>query len=118
LYIDYIYFKGKFPQTKITANDFDMLCLKACKEIDNACTGVIEITDNVKMCACELINYIYDSENATAAYGVNSESVGDYSVSYASKAQQISDDKRKKRDIITFWLGNALTYRGVSRHVL
>lgn len=109
-----------FPDSKVKAYDFPRLCERAQREIENAVSGNVEVTADVKMCCAELVNYEATAElNGEAVAGVNSESVGDYSVSYASAGERRATAKATKQDIIRFWLGKSgISYRGVGRSVL
>ena len=120
MFVDYQYYIHHFPQSAVKLEEFTLLAKKATREIENAVTGTIDVTDDVKMCCCELINYEAEAESNNAqSTNINSESVGDYSVSYASAAERRQNSKTAKADIIRFWLGKqGLNYRGVSRRVL
>jgi len=119
--IDYDYYIRHYPKSSVTISEFTVLNKRAQREIENAVTGTIDTTDdNVKMCACELINYLAKTdETATEKSGIiASESVGDYSVSYRSETERRNAAKAEKVDIIRFWLGKSgIAYRGVSRRV-
>lgn len=72
------------------------------------------ISENIKMCCCEVAEQIYNYEKTENNNGISSESVGGWSKSYESSSnrQRLSDKKIKL--IIYKWLsGTGLLYRGV-----
>jgi len=113
-YDDYInlYLNGR--DVLIPSTTFGYYSLKATNEIRSRVYGeIIIIDDDVKNCTCEIAEYLYNVEqnvNSTsenAVKGINSESVGGYSISYGtSVSSEYSIDNRKSTitDIINKWL--------------
>lgn len=118
-YVDYddyinVYLNGR--DVLIPSAAFGYYSLKATNEIRSRVYGdIIVIDDDVKNCACEVAEYIYNLEknvnstSANAVKGISSESVGGYSVSYGtSVATEYSIENRAANisEIIMKWLGN------------
>lgn len=73
----------------------------------------LDISDEVKMCCCELAEQVYSFETKSNV-NVTSERVGDYSVSYENGENAQSAYETKTQDIIYKWLaGTGLLYRGL-----
>ena len=120
MFIDYNFYISRYPKDAVPVEQFSGLCYKAQREIENAVAGSVDVTDDVKECTAELINYIAqcDAAEAATATNITSERVGDYSVSYVSAAEKRQQQKARRLEIIKFWLGKSgLNYRGVARHV-
>lgn len=75
------------------------------------------IPDEVKCCACELAEYLYNlDQKKEESTGKTSEKVGDYSVNYESQSTVKENSDAEIYQIIQKWLADTgLTYRGVRR---
>lgn len=90
--------------------DFIRFAFRAKKEIDNATfKRITEVTDDIKHCMFELIEYISANMQNGTVSGVTSVSNDGYSVTYAGGKN--GDDNIY--DIISTYLPAELLYRGV-----
>lgn len=73
------------------------------------------IPQSVKMCCCELAESIFSRDRILSKNnGISSESVGGWSVNYASSSDVNSEFKKTVKNIIFKWFADAdLLYRGV-----
>ncbi len=73
------------------------------------------IPQAVKMCCCELAESIFSRDMVLSKNnGISSESVGGWSVNYASPSDVNSEFKKTVKNIIFKWLADTgLLYRGV-----
>lgn len=120
IYADETYYNSEYlagKQAVITAA-YTYYFREASRILDALTFGNIKednVTDNVRMCCCELAESLYtsDKEQAKSA-GKTSESVQGWSVSYASQADQQASLNGKVGDIVTKWLsGSGLLFSGV-----
>lgn len=86
---------------------FNILEFEARRKIDeqthNRLVGIEEIPQEVKMCEYKIMNTVlkqYDEINR----GINSESVGSYSVSYSNAKDIIEDKNTEIQDLISSYL--------------
>ncbi len=118
-YVDYEYYKDTFKGSMVS-DDFikqerkaELLLNK--ETFGNITTSTI-ITDGIKMCICELADYLHMSEMESRNQNVTSEKVGEYSVSYVSQAERDSLFSKKVRETVKLYLNNPddspLLYRG------
>lgn len=110
MYIDYEYYSNVYGG-KVKEEDFSRLEIKAAGILNYYTFNRIEeVTENIKMAMCELIDNIneYDQKEGKE---ISSETVGSYSVSYSDKFKV--SNKRKQKSIIIKWLPSSLVYRGV-----
>ena len=127
-YVDYSYYEKNYLQGReavIPSTSFDFYAMKATNEIRNRIYNVVMIVDeDVKNCACEIAEFLYEEDMAQKAItqstskGIASESVGEYSVSYAtSKSDEYSARNREVKisTIMRNWIGHkGLMNRGVT----
>lgn len=74
----------------------------------------LAILTEVKMATCEIAEAFYNNNEATSLTAKRSETVGQYSVSYADQKQAQNEFNAQLRSILSRWLGNTdLLYRGV-----
>lgn len=106
------YLKGR--EAALNKSDFDFYAVKATKVIEQYTFGRVEtVTDDVKNCCCELAENMQAEAKTSGRSGVTSERVGDYSVSYASAADERTERSAECRHILRLWLGSTgLLYRG------
>jgi lysozyme family protein len=121
-YVDYSYYMNTYKGSKITSeSEFVSSERKAelylNRETYGNITSETDISDNVKMCICELAEASYSFESVTHDKSITSERVGDYSVSYASQVETDNNYKKAIRDTIHLYLDNPvdahLLYRGL-----
>lgn len=120
IYADETYYKSEYlsgKQAVITAA-YTYYFREASRILDTLTFGNItedNVTDNVRLCCCEIAESLYTSEKEQAqSAGKTSESVQGWSVSYASGAEQQTQLNGKVGDIVTKWLsGSGLLYSGV-----
>lgn len=109
------YLLGKEPV--ITAG-FLFFSMQASRIIDsftfNRLLEESEITENVKMCCCELAESLFLSEQNNDLGNKTSEKIGSYLVHFESKTDTLKTDRIRQKSIITKWLANTgLLYSGV-----
>lgn len=120
IYADETYYKGEYlagKQAVITAA-YTYYFREASRVLDTLTFGNIKednITDNVRMCCCEIAESLYTSEKEQAkSVGKTAENVQGWSVSYASGTDQKAQLNAAVGDIATKWLsGSGLLYSGV-----
>lgn len=118
-YVDYNYYVNNYLQGReqvVPTTSFNFYSMKATTEIRNRIFDKpIVIDEDIKNCTCDLAEYFYRDDtntltvNKTSQNGISSESVGEYSVTYATtKSEEYSLTNREQnvKNIINFWLGN------------
>lgn len=92
-YADYEYYNNEYLLGKaalISAADFNYYEAKAAGKVDYYTFGRLktstDIPEEVKKCVCDIAEKLHEYDKAVK--GITSEKVGDYSVSYESKAVQ------------------------------
>ncbi len=102
------YLSGK--EVVIDTASFDFYSRKATQLINTATFGrIVEVTDEIKMCCCEVAESFYNQDNDERE---TSEKVGSYSVTKNVKSD--SDYSRERTGIIrAYLLDTGLLYRGV-----
>lgn len=115
-YADYTYYIDIYKGRILLERDFAYYSERAAEFMDNVTFGRIKtqncalFEDNIKKCNCELAEYAYKSNMRN----IISETIGDYSVSYAQYAQQAADIRKNQYQIIAkHLLDTGLMYRGV-----
>lgn len=122
-YADYTYYTGTFLGSAIAAADFAALALRASAIIDQitfdrAAVVVAAATDTatiakIKNATCAIAEEIQAVNASGGQDGLQSESIGNYSVSYnQSSAKQLTSEQ-KYYNAARLWLANTdLLYRG------
>lgn len=111
MYVDYEYYSDVYGG-KVKENNFVNLEIKA-SIILNYYTfnRVKEVTENIKLAICELIDFMYIDEK-NEGKEIESESVGSYSVKYQKKS--VYAKQREQKKILNKYLGHTnLLYRGI-----
>ena len=74
-----------------------------------------ELTEDVKMCCCELAESICVEERSRhQSSEKTSEKIGTYSVTYGDASAAVQTERIMQKQIINKWLGNTgLLYKGV-----
>lgn len=116
-YTDYDFYKNKYGGDLVPSNEkFEFYCRRATRYIKNNTLGNVDeanIPDEVKMCCCELCELDYELDNNNKPKGIQSEKVGEYSVTFES-TQNIKESYEKDQNkILRLWLADTgLLYRG------
>jgi len=116
-YSDYVSLGGTLDQPS-----FNVLEFEARRRIDevthNRLVGYEEIPDEVKMCEFNIIDNILKSYNEVNR-GIDSETVGSYSVNYSDVSQIVKNKNAEIEDMIITYLygvivnGEHIIYCGV-----
>lgn len=107
-YADYTFYTSEYLGSAIAEADFDRLALRASEEIDHITferAAAVTDTDTIiliKKATCAVAETLQTIEKAGGAVGVQSERVGNYSVTYAegSPMQQTKDDQVRMAAVI------------------
>lgn len=116
-YVDYNYYKNSFGGTAVPEENFLNLSVQASAFIDyitfNRLKGEsVQISDEVKMATCAVMDEIKKINDNGGIK--SSESIGDYSVSYANVENSSKSEYKVKYSAAALYLGHTgLLYRGV-----
>lgn len=109
-YADYEYYTATYGGRVIPAADFPRLAERASAYIDKTTFGrITDVTDKIRNCCCEIAEFY--QRNGTDGALKSAESVGGYSVSYASSGVGVQE---ALNNICHTWLSADLLYRGVN----
>ena len=115
-YADYAYYTDTYKGAVIDAASFDSYAAKATQTIKLYTFNRIvddNIPEEVKMCCCELAEYLYKQDNKDHDEDVQSEKKGEWSNTYVSGKEAEEIRQIKIREIIYNWLAmTGLLYRG------
>ena len=115
-YADYDYYINDYlhGQEAMSRDDFDFFAVRASKVIErHTFSRIEEVTEAIKSCCCELAECLQSEYSADNQNGETSESVGSYSVSYASATDRHRESQQEYSRILHLWLGDTgLLYRG------
>lgn len=115
-YADYEYYTGTYKGAVIDTASFDMCARKATQIINQHTFGRVQegnIPEEVKMCCCELAEYLYKQDSKDHDEDVQSEKKGEWSNTYVSGMEAEEIRQIKIREIIYNWLAmTGLLYRG------
>lgn len=110
-YADYEYYNNEYLLGKaalISAADFNYYEAKAAGKVDYYTFGRLktstDIPEEVKKCVCDIAEKLQEYDKAVK--GITSEKVGDYSVSYESKAVQKDNCDNEIKDCIKNYLSH------------
>ena len=118
-YADENYYKNKYLSGReaVITSAFDFYFLKATKIIDRyTFNRITQVSDDISNCCCEIAELIFSDEQLskkTENGGKSSESVGSWSVSYASQQDAKITLESKIQSALRYWLPADLLYRGV-----
>ena len=87
--LDYIFYTKEYGGTLVNEKDFPFFSKKSIREIQKACNQELcecDFTDQVKMVACELVDFLYNN-NKTISKNLSSVSVDGVSESYGNNAE-------------------------------
>ena len=122
-YADYAYYTGTYKGAVIDTASFDLHARKATQEIRKYTFNRIDdanIPDDVKMCCCELAEYLCqkkaaDQETEAGLKGLSSETTGGHSANYESAEAREQAHNNVVKGIIYDWIAmTGLLYRGCS----
>lgn len=122
VYADVAFYTDKYllGRKPVISAGFDYYARSVSRIMNNLTFGRIdklpELTDDIRMCCCELAENCYTNEKERkAAGGKTSEKNGTYSVTYSEKVLSRYDiDPVDTMHIINKWLGGTgLLYRGI-----
>src|SRR5690349_13669745 len=122
-YADFTYYSNTFLGTAIAETDFPRLALRASGVLDQLTFGRVapivtaatdtETIDKIKMATCEVAEELQREDSAGGADGLQSESQGQYSVSYGSNSSRSKTNKTKQNEAANLWLANTgLLFKG------
>lgn len=105
-------------KSAVITSDYEYFFREASLMINQYTFGNIDpenIPQAVKMCCCELAESIFSRDMILSKNnGISSESVGGWSVNYASSSDVNSEFKKAVKNIIFKWLADTgLLYKGV-----
>ena len=110
-YADYEYYNNEYllgKEALIIAADFNYYEAKAAGKVDYYTFGRLktstDIPEEVKKCVCDIAEKLHEYDKAVK--GITSEKVGDYSVSYESKAVQKDNCDNEIKDCIKNYLSH------------
>lgn len=118
-YADYYFYSSVFYGNRVAQEDFPRLSMRASEYIRGMTRGLSDKVpekdqDAVRMAVCAVAEVIQDEERLSAQSfsgekRVSSETVGSYSVSYASPAMSGAETEyisSRKRDALLIYLSN------------
>lgn len=123
VYANFAYYIGTFLGTAIAEANFPRLALRASAVIDQitvdrvapivtAGTDTATI-DKIKMATCAIAEELQKQDAVDNTDGIQSESQGNYSVSYATSSAKLKTNLQKQQDAARTWLANTfLMYPG------
>lgn len=119
MFADYSYYLNEYLcgiDSVLDEKSFSFYQRKAQQRIKQYTHGNIDesaVPDCVKLCCCELSEYLFNAEKATPAMGVASESTGDISVSYKNEDFSSVVGRETKRIIYSYLADTGLLFGGV-----
>ena len=115
IYADFDYYTNTYGGTKIDDDDiFRRIADIASSEMSMYAPGITEATDEVKKCCCEIVDAICSYEALRENSRIQSEKVGNYSVTYASPSSLSVQRNEEIQSIISRRLMNTgMMYRGI-----
>ncbi len=120
-YADFAYYKDTYKGTVLDAASFDTYARKATQTIRQYTFNRVkdnDIPDDVKMCCCELAEYlskkeVADQDTEAGIKGLISETTGGHSASYETAEAREQAHNNIIKGIIYNWLVfTGLLYRG------
>ena len=109
-YAEYSYYTGTYLGTAIASDSFARLAMRASQKIDRLTFGRAEddedYTDEIKMAMCAVADVLYTHEQE-GSDGIQSERVGDHSVTYAGNSDKMKTLDDKCRDAAKEYLGDS-----------
>ena len=119
MWVDYEFYAVKylcFREGVIPREEFEYYERRAEFEIKRyiGMNEIYEITDNLKLCCCEVAELLCKSDKSGITSGIVSEHTGDLSVSYESAETRAKSLARDIRSCVYKYLADTgLLYRGI-----
>ena len=116
-YADYAFYTGTYLGDVIASTDFNRLALRASAYVDrltfDRAASDMENTTAIKMAVCAVAEELQTIEQEGDVGGIQSESVGSLSVTYASTSiKQHSTTKRLEEAARLYLAGTFLMFKG------
>jgi hypothetical protein len=118
-YTDYTYYTNTYLGTAIASIDFARLALRASATIDNltfdraAVETDVATIDKIKMATCAVAEELQKQDLADGTDGIQSESVGSYSVSYAENSgKRLTNEMKQSKAAKLYLSSTGLMFRG------
>jgi len=123
VYADYTFYTGTYLGNAIASADFAALALRASAVIDQitfdraavvitVATDTVTI-DKIKKATCAVAEELQTQDAAGGTDGITSESIGNYSVSFAVGAKKTLTSGQQLANAAGLWLANTdLLFRG------
>jgi hypothetical protein len=116
-YADYTYYTGTYLGEDIPSASFARLSARASQKIDRLTFGRAaddeDYTDEIKMAMCAVADTLYSYEQGGSVSGIQSERVGDLSVTYAGTSSKQMPITAQCRQAAVEYLGSTgLMYAG------
>ena len=116
-YVDYTYYTNTYLGTAIASTDFARLALRASAVIDqvtfNRAASDTENTNAIKDATCAVAEELQRELADGGSDAVQSESIGNYSVTYSIGASKIMTMQQKREEAARLYLGNTgLMFKG------
>lgn len=120
-YADYVFYTEEYlhgREAVVEAASFDFFAFNATYIIKQFILDNMpdDIPECVKMCCCEVAEYLYTGEQKSERQGIASAKVGDESLTYESSDSRRQDLSKSIKSAVYMWLADSdLLYRGVGR---
>jgi hypothetical protein len=118
-YVTYTYYTQTYLGSSIVSADFNRLALRASAVIDQltyqraASETALATIDSIKMATCALAEELQREEQNGGSDGIQQESVGAISVTYASNSSAMLTNEAKQEKVAKQYLASTgLMYRG------
>jgi hypothetical protein len=118
-YADYTYYTGTYLGTAIASADFPRLALRASATIDNltfnraATETDVTTIDKIKMATCALAEELQKEDLADGIDGIQSESIGSNSVTYAENSgKRLTNETKQSKAAKLYLSSTGLMFRG------
>lgn len=111
-YTDYTFYSTQFLGTAIAENSFPQLALRASAVIDQITFGravsqtVAADVTAIKNAMCAVAEELQRQDASNGADGIQSESQGQYSVSYLANSNRSRSNMAKLQNAASVWLAN------------
>lgn len=114
-YTDYDFYKNTY-KGNMPESDFERIVIRASAEVRKNIfdRDITNYENEVAMATCSVVDILLKIEQIEKNISVKSESVGDYSRTFSSTTDEISNQKTKiKEELRNYLFSTGLLYRGV-----
>ena len=118
-YVDFTYYSATYLGTAIVSADFPRLALRASATIDNltfnraATETDVTTIDKIKMSTCAVAEELQKEDLADGVDGIQSESVGSNSVTYAENSgKRLTNEMKQSKAAKLYLSSTGLMFRG------